>query len=476
MVKQAMADLLNPLANRIRSQFENIEHVVPANVSYLTIFNPALSNDSESEADLVKLILCYVVGKNSKNHSESDNQPLEVDNNAKLRQIGLIQGITNFAKEFSEGGNKDIDYIDTEQTRIIIQKVEINYYIVACIELTKLMDNDNESDSDSGSMHKSFNSHIMTRTESINIEYSSANISPPSILCQDIMNAYNLFKLHHGSFSSLQEQHSITFVQKILELWWFKFIKNWDLSLNSKGYLKILNSYKLSSKSISYSNSSNIKNVNLITEKLSEFFQLNSSKLIDMIIYNPLDLSTLLKNGDSSNFPNEDAIIDNSGSKNSGAHKSRILIEEYGVIFKGFDIISNESLVDIYNWLENNNLVGIDSERLMMDNYPQGVKVDANKVSEANNVDADNSAIFNPFSSTLNKVVNFFAPLDALNFMVGNSADKTDADGDEHHVKNLNLMLKKMSTNKKQIRGQYLIGVNDKIPGASSWLNPNNLT
>lgn len=453
------AEFLNPVPH-LRLRFDGIDHAIPPKVSYLTIFNPNFSKNDTDEG-LLEQILCYINNDSSKSHDD-------IDTNVKLRQIGLIQGICNFAKEFSQG--QPIDHIDTDQRRIVIQKFEDNFYIVACIELTKFTDNDFGSDSDDDNGHNDDRSignsgrkHIQ---KNVKIEYSTANLSSPAALCQDIKNAYNLFKLHYGTFSLMLNNHSSEFVKEHLRQWWSTFVSLWDLSINGKGYLKLLNSYKLSSKSISYSNSSNIKSINLILEKLSEFFQLNSSKLIDLLIYNPLDLELLSKS-------NSSGATNNGHNEESSDPIARHLIEEYGIVFKGFDIISEDSLIDLFNWLEENNFSGKNASGLLYDNYNKTTGANPESILQNRDEYEDGNVYFNPFSATFNSISSFFGSNKDGPTQHLQSTQKIDQNAaSDSQIENLNHLLKQISHKKQVTKGSYMIGLHPKDP-ASNIATPN---
>ena len=74
------------------SQHGKVE-VAPANLSFLTIFSPALSG---SDDDLKNQILYYYSSQGDRTTTKGDSdQDVE---NERLRQIGLAQGMVEFAK------------------------------------------------------------------------------------------------------------------------------------------------------------------------------------------------------------------------------------------------------------------------------------------------------------------------------------------------------------------------------------------
>lgn len=73
--------------------------VFPASLSLLAIYNPSLSNDDET---LHNQILYYYSGnaeaRNGKSNLEGDTEENREELNERLRQIGLAQGMVEFAK------------------------------------------------------------------------------------------------------------------------------------------------------------------------------------------------------------------------------------------------------------------------------------------------------------------------------------------------------------------------------------------
>ena len=74
------------------SQYGRVE-VAPANLSFFTIFSPALSS---SDDNLEDQILYYYSSQNDRKTNQT-NFDHDVENE-RLRQIGLAQGMVEFAK------------------------------------------------------------------------------------------------------------------------------------------------------------------------------------------------------------------------------------------------------------------------------------------------------------------------------------------------------------------------------------------
>lgn len=91
--------------------------VVPACLSFLAIYNPSLSTSEESLHDQIVYYHSKAdgerTGRRSTNNVESELQSQE--RNERLRQIGLAQGMVEFAKYFNtlrafNGNNTDYHF------------------------------------------------------------------------------------------------------------------------------------------------------------------------------------------------------------------------------------------------------------------------------------------------------------------------------------------------------------------------------
>lgn len=82
------------------SQLGEEPRVVPAQLDFLTIYNPSLS---KSDDDLQDQILFYHSRRGRRRYDRAAKQKeavpsAEDEQNERLRQIGLAQGMVNFAK------------------------------------------------------------------------------------------------------------------------------------------------------------------------------------------------------------------------------------------------------------------------------------------------------------------------------------------------------------------------------------------
>jgi hypothetical protein len=105
--------------------------VVPAQLSFLAVYNPSLGTSDET---FHKQIVFYY-SKAAKARSKLNNgdthadEELREQENEKLRQVGLAQGMVGFAKSFSEG--KTVDSVETQKSRIVLHELEGGWWILA---------------------------------------------------------------------------------------------------------------------------------------------------------------------------------------------------------------------------------------------------------------------------------------------------------------------------------------------------------
>ena len=134
-----------------------IPKVVPAQLSFLAIYNPSLSSSDE---DVHKQIVFYhskasktkpkAQGKRAK--SQNDTQAHNQEKDEQLLQVGLAQGMVGFAKSvlhllpeahvteyltlrrsFSNG--EPVESIDTDKCRIVLTELEDSFWILAVCKI-----------------------------------------------------------------------------------------------------------------------------------------------------------------------------------------------------------------------------------------------------------------------------------------------------------------------------------------------------
>lgn len=123
--------------------------LIPARLSFLAIYNPSLSR---SEETLHEQIVYYYSASHRHHGSQAQRRAEEAEHNAeekneRLRQVGLAQGMVEFAKyivcsyfeeiagayprfrNFSDG--VAVDSVETEKSRIVLHELEPGWWILA---------------------------------------------------------------------------------------------------------------------------------------------------------------------------------------------------------------------------------------------------------------------------------------------------------------------------------------------------------
>lgn len=125
--------------------------VVPAQLSFLTIYNPSLGSTDETIRDQIVFYTSQSTRSQQTEDSVAGNAARQnADNeNQQLRQIGLAQGMVNFARfgvlhqttspsagrtdrvsrNFSEG--KALEYVETNRSCTIVHELEKDWWILA---------------------------------------------------------------------------------------------------------------------------------------------------------------------------------------------------------------------------------------------------------------------------------------------------------------------------------------------------------
>ena len=82
------------------STLEPSLRVVPAHLSFLAIYNPSLGKTDESLQEQIVFYSSTVTRarRNRKHETEGQHQAEREEENEQLRQVGLAQGMVDFAK------------------------------------------------------------------------------------------------------------------------------------------------------------------------------------------------------------------------------------------------------------------------------------------------------------------------------------------------------------------------------------------
>ncbi|QDS76323.1 hypothetical protein FKW77_002542 [Venturia effusa] len=194
--------------------------VVPAQLSFLAIYNPSLgiTDDTFENQILFWWSKASRDRKRSASNPQLANQTQEQENE-KLRQIGLAQGMVDFAKSFANG--KPVDQVETEKSRIVMHELESGWWIIASIDLTRLPLPPSPPTKSSNPVTPAY-------------EYSSREVSPPHLLLEQLVGGHRTFLLHNGS--SLNDLYTRWTRQKfcaLLDRFWGRFSQTWDVLLHA---------------------------------------------------------------------------------------------------------------------------------------------------------------------------------------------------------------------------------------------------
>ncbi|PLB46940.1 hypothetical protein P170DRAFT_438639 [Aspergillus steynii IBT 23096] len=211
--------------------------VVPAQLSYLTIYNPLLGPTDETIPDQIVFYTSRAARLRRREASAAgvDDNESSSEYNEKLRQIGLAQGMVSFARNFSQG--KPVEYIETEKANIVLHELEKDWWILASIDLTRLPTTDASNESSS--------QRDATGTPSV--QYSSREMCPPHLLIQQLRRAHSIFLLHHDlTLDALYQRVGRSALCTLLDGFWRKFAWNWEVLLSGNPAVDMYNGIKLS--------------------------------------------------------------------------------------------------------------------------------------------------------------------------------------------------------------------------------------
>lgn len=219
--------------------------VVPAQLAFLAIYNPTLGPTDETFAD--QLVFWYSRKASEARRADKANANDAAGNarrkaadreeeNERLRQIGLAQGMIGFAKTFSDG-EQPVDSIETDKSRIVLHELENGWWILASVDLTRLPAPTPVSSSSSSKLDPNAKPVL---------EYSSREVSPPALLTQQLMQAHWLFLLHHGpTLDELFVKLSRDKFCSTLERYWMRFARSWDVLLHGNPAAEVFGGIKL---------------------------------------------------------------------------------------------------------------------------------------------------------------------------------------------------------------------------------------
>lgn len=135
--------------------------VIPAQLSFLAIYNPSLGSTDDFIRDQIVFYSSKITrikrARSRKADRDEEDKKEHEEENEKLRQVGLAQGMVDFAKwvghratsparrngtdifgrNFSSG--RAVDSIETEKSRIVLNELETGWWILAVCQLDHLL-------------------------------------------------------------------------------------------------------------------------------------------------------------------------------------------------------------------------------------------------------------------------------------------------------------------------------------------------
>ncbi|KAI9794761.1 MAG: hypothetical protein M1816_002889 [Peltula sp. TS41687] len=211
--------------------------VIPAQVAFIAIYNPSLAAPNEESLD--DQIVYYFHRKRFRRKRRKDLDLEHVqdheEKNERLRQVGLAQGMVQFAKNFANGNS--VDSIETEKSRILLHELESEWWILASIDLTRLpLASNSDGGSDQPAESESRQKY----------EYSAREVSPSALLLQQLLRAHSIFLLHHGRcLDEIYIRLGRPMFCRVLDRFWTQFARSWDVLLHGNPSVEIYRGIKL---------------------------------------------------------------------------------------------------------------------------------------------------------------------------------------------------------------------------------------
>ncbi|GLA29337.1 hypothetical protein AnigIFM63326_007237 [Aspergillus niger] len=325
----------------------DLASVVPAQLSFLAIYNPRLGPTDETIRDQV----VFYTSRSSRSRRREGSAAEDGDQHSNdywneiLRQIGLAQGMVGFARNFSQG--KAVDYVETEKSQIILHELEKDWWILASVDLTRLpLDQPSTSSSQRDASYPSFS-------------YSSREMSPPALLIQQLRRAHSAFLLHHDStLDALYSRVGRPTFCALIENFWWRFSWTWEVLLSGNPAVDIYNGIKLSA--------GGELGIGVGEEEwgsgereVLEDFVARTDGLLDLIVSRFGDPESSDKNPAANDRPGD--LLNTVDGEDRWLGSGACPRPADGVIFSGIGGVSRPSLLRISQWMESIYRYGADA-------------------------------------------------------------------------------------------------------------------
>ncbi|KAF2764938.1 hypothetical protein EJ03DRAFT_331403 [Teratosphaeria nubilosa] len=222
--------------------------VIPAQLAFLAIYNPTLGPTDETFPQ--QCVFWYsraaqearaAAKRSGKSDAAGGDAAAREEENEKLRQIGLAQGMVDFARSFSDG--QPVDAVETEKSRVVLHELEPGWWILASIDLTRL-----PTVAPASSEPAVSKKGAAKVEQKPTYEYSSREVSPAPLLIQQLLQAHYVFSLHHGpSLDDLYVRLPKDKFWRTLDRFWTRFSRSWDVLLHGNPSADIFSGIKVAS-------------------------------------------------------------------------------------------------------------------------------------------------------------------------------------------------------------------------------------
>ncbi|KAH7094434.1 hypothetical protein FB567DRAFT_556055 [Paraphoma chrysanthemicola] len=311
-----------------------IPKVVPAQLSFLAVYNPSLGTSDETFHEQIVFYYSKAAKVRSRlGHGDTRAaEELREQENEKLRQVGLAQGMVGFAKSFSNG--EAVDSVETHKSRIVLHELEEGWWILASIDLTQLPAATSRNDSS-------------TSISEPAIEYSSREVSPPALLVQQLVRAHNVFGLHHGAtLDRMFAKHKRDKFCNILDKYWARFASSWDVLLHGSPAVDMYGGLKLAAGG-ELGMGVGEEEWGSSERDVLEDFARRTEGLVDVMVSRFGDASPL-QQAKASADPKTLDVSELEPWVGSGKNVNAA----DGVVFSGLGAVSRSSLRDLSHWVE----------------------------------------------------------------------------------------------------------------------------
>lgn len=306
-----------------------VPRVVPAQLSFLAVYNPALGRSDEEFHQQIVFYYSKAAKARAKlpDGDEQAAHDLREQENEKLRQVGLAQGMVGFARSFSNGA--PVDSVETHKSRIVLKELEDGWWILASIDFTQLP------------------APASADPAAPTVEYSSREVSPPALLIQQLVRTHSTFTLHHGwPLDELLRRYGRPKFCSLMDKYWSRFASTWDVMLHASPAVDMYRGLKLAAGG-ELGMGVGEEDWGSSERDVLENFARRTEGLVDVMVSRFGEPSPLQHVNSS---PEPSASDRDSADPWLGGGKYPTTAD--GVVFSGLGALSRSSLRDVSHWVE----------------------------------------------------------------------------------------------------------------------------